>query len=243
MSSITISDNNNYVVDSSCTIIINNANINIEYKLNNGEYRVLIFNNFAGDVTLNDKGIIDNANVQINYLQLDKYNLNQYTNIKVNKDSSLYVNTTYLGSNIKNIKFDLYNEGCDSLVDITNNIVCLDEADFSLDCIGTIIKGAKRSKCHQKTHCLTIDNPKKARVLPVLNIDEDDVEASHSLSSGTIDEEVLYYMNSRGLDSKAALGLILKSYLMPNEHYYDGFIDGSIIQEMASKKVEEICSI
>ena len=101
----------------------------------------------------------------------------------------------------------------------------------------------KRSKCHQKSHCLTIDNPKKARVLPVLNIDEDDVEASHSLSSGTIDEEILFYMNSRGLDKKNALNLILKSYLMPNDNYYDAFDSGKLIQEKAIQKVDEICSM
>lgn len=243
MPSIKIENDNKYIIDKSCTIIISNKEINIEYQLKNGDYKILIFNDFSDDLVLNEVGTIDNATVQINYLQLEKADLKQNTNIKVNKDSSLDVNTTYLGSNKKDIIFDLYNEGSDSSVDISNNIVCIDNADFSLDCIGTIVKGAKRSKCHQKTHCLTIDNPKKARVLPVLNIDEDDVEASHSLSSGTIDEEVLYYMNSRGLSSRDALGLILKSYLMPSDNYYDGFEIGKQIQEDAIKKVENICSI
>ena len=243
MPSIKIENDNKYIIDKSCTIIISNKEINIEYQLKNGDYKILIFNDFSDDLVLNEVGTIDNATVQINYLQLEKADLKQNTNIKVNKDSSLDVNTTYLGSNKKDIIFDLYNEGSDSSVDISNNIVCIDNADFSLDCIGTIVKGAKRSKCHQKTHCLTIDNPKKARVLPVLNIDEDDVEASHSLSSGTIDEEVLYYMNSRGLSSRDALGLILKSYLMPSDNYYDGFEMGKQIQEDAIKKVENICSI
>ena len=243
MPSIKIENDNKYIIDKSCTIIISNKEINIEYQLKNGDYKILIFNDFSDDLVLNEVGTIDNATVQINYLQLEKADLKQNTNIKVNKDSSLDVNTTYLGSNKKDIIFDLYNEGSDSSVNISNNIVCIDNADFSLDCIGTIVKGAKRSKCHQKTNCLTIDNPKKARVLPVLNIDEDDVEASHSLSSGTIDEEVLYYMNSRGLNSRDALGLILKSYLMPNDNYYVGFDMGTKIQEKAINKVEKICSI
>ena len=243
MPSIKIVNADKYIVDKSCTIIITNSEANIEYKLKDGEYKILIFNDFDGDLVLNDSGVIDNSNVVINYLQLEKANLVQNTTIKVNKGSSLSINTTYLGANKKEIIFDLYNEGSDSSVEIANNIVCLDAADFSLDCIGTIVKGASRSKCHQKSHCLTIDSPLRARVLPVLNIDEDDVEASHSLSSGTIDEEVLYYMNSRGLSSRDALGLILKSYLMPSDNYYDGFEMGKQIQEDAIKKVENICSI
>lgn len=243
MPSIEITNDSVVKVNSSATLILRNKNINIEYLFTNGEYNILIFNDYEGDVELHDSGVIENSNVKINYLQLDRYNLNQNTSIDVHENSSLNVNTTYLANNKKQVVFDLYNKGNDSNVDITNNIVCLSDSDFSLDCIGTIVKGAKRSKCHQKSHCLTIDNPKKARVLPVLNIDEDDVEASHSLSSGTIDEEILFYMNSRGLDKKNALNLILKSYLMPNDNYYDTFESGKAIQEMAIKKVDEICSM
>lgn len=243
MPSIEINNDSLVKINSSSTIILKNNKINIEYDFSDNEYNVLIFNDYEGDVELIDSGNINNSTVKINYLQLDKYNLKQNTSIDVNENSSLEVNTTYLATNNKEVVFDLYNKSHDSNVDITNNIVCLQDSSFSLDCIGTIVKGAKRSKCHQKSHCLTIDNPKKARVLPVLNIDEDDVEASHSLSSGTIDEEILFYMNSRGLDKKNALNLILKSYLIPNDNYYDAFESGKLIQEKATQKVDEICSM
>jgi len=243
MPSFKIVDDNKLVVKQSCTIIIENNKANIEYSLNDGEYKILIFNDFDNELELNETGSINNAEVLINYLQLEKSDLKQNTNIKVNKASKLDINTTYLGSNHKDIVFDLYNMESDSIVNITNNIVCLENASFSLDCIGTIVKGAKRSKCHQKSHCLTIDNPNKARVLPVLNIDENDVEASHSLSSGTIDEEVLFYMNSRGLSKAQSLGLILKSYLMPSDDYYADFELGEEIKQKAIGKVDEVCSM
>jgi len=243
MHSIEVTSSESILVNSSCTIILKNSDINIDYSLSNNDYSILIFCDYDGDIYINDKGSIFNSNVKISYLGLDKYNLIQNTSIDVNENSSLIINTTYLGIETKNIVFDLYNKKFDSVVEISNNIVCLDNADFSLDCIGTIVKGAKRSKCHQKSHCLTIDNPKKARVLPVLNIDENDVEASHSLSSGTIDEEILFYMNSRGLGKKEALNLILKSYLMPNDNYYDDYYMGKDIQQMAIRKVDEICSM
>ena len=88
-----------------------------------------------------------------------------------------------------------------------------------------------------------MDPVKRARVLPVLNIDENDVEASHSLASGTIDEEILFYMNSRGMDKKDALNLILRSYLMPGDDNYGSFEQGKEIQERAISKVDEICSM
>lgn len=239
--SIEINDNSLCQINESCTLIIKSEEVNIKYDFNDGEFNVLIFNDANSNVVINDQGSITNSVVKINYLELNNFDYIQNSNVEVNKNSQLLIVSTYLGVENKKIIFDLYNLGSDSLIEITNNVICLDDADFSLDCIGTIKKGAKRSICHQKSHCLTLDNPKKARVLPVLNIDENDVEASHSLSSGTLDEEVLFYMNSRGLDKKAALGLILRSYLMPNDNYYDGFIDGDVIKELVERKVNHLC--
>ena len=241
MPSIEIVDDKLVKISESSTIILKNNCINIEYEFNDGEFKVLIFNECDSDISITETGDIFSSNVKINYLLLDQFNLKQNTKINVNANSNLNVYTTYLGVNKKDIVFDLYNKQSDSSVDITNNIVCLDKSSFSLDCIGTIVSGAKRSKCHQKSHCLTIDNPKIARVLPVLNIDENDVEASHSLSSGTIDEEIIFYMNTRGLNKKQALNLILKSYLMPNDNYYDEFEMGKVIQEKAINKVDKLC--
>lgn len=243
MPSIEINNENSVLINSSCTIILKNNDINIEYDFKDNDYAVLIFNDYDGDIVVNDKGNISNSNVKINYIELNNFKINQYSTINVNDNSELEINTIYLGVNEKRIAFDLRNNKPDSKVEIINNVVCLDNANFSLECIGKIIKGAKRSVCHQKSHCLTIDNPRLAKVLPVLLIDENDVEASHSLSSGTIDEEVLFYMNSRGLDKKHALNLILKSYLMPNDNFYLIFDSGKQIQEKAIKKVDEICSI
>ncbi len=243
MPSLTLTSKESVVIDHSMTVIIDSDEINIVYDLKDGNYSVLLFNDHQGDVAMNENGKIENAFVQINYLQLERYDLKQNTNIHVGKGSSLSVSSTCLGAKQKQIVYDLYNDGSDSSVDISNKIVCLEDADFSLECIGTIVKGARRSKCHQSTHCLAMDPVKKARVLPVLNIDEDDVEASHSLASGTIDEEILFYMNSRGMTKKEALNLILRSYLMPGDDYYSSFEEGKAIQERAIRKVDEVCSM
>ena len=243
MPSIILDKEKTLKISASSTIIIKTDKADIEYDLKDGDYAILIFNDSNSDLTVNEHGRITNSRVRINYLQLDDKNLIQNSRIDVNKDSSLNITATYLGAKKKDVVFDLYNCEPDSTIDITNNIVCLDEAQFRLDCIGTIRKGSKRAKCHQANRCLTIGEPKKATVLPVLNIDENDVEASHSLSSGPIDEEVLFYMNSRGLSASESLNLILRSYLMPSDDYYEDFIEGKAIQEMAVKKVDQLCSM
>ena len=138
MSSICINDSKEVLIDSSCTIITDCSEVNIRYDLKDGEYAILIFNDYKGNVTLHDSGKIENADVKINYLQLEAFDLKQDSRVYVEKGSSLSVNSIYLGFGNKNIVFDLYNNGSDSSIDIYNNIVCLEKSDFSMDCIGTI---------------------------------------------------------------------------------------------------------
>ena len=235
------SDFNLSLNESSDITIVYDASLKIHFDLKDGDYNILIFNNANSSVDLFEDGDISNANVNITYLELNDYPFSQNNNLKVHRNSTLNINTIYLGINDKKIKFDTYNLESESLVNINNNVVCLDDADFSLEVVGNIVNGAKACQCHQKSQCLTFGVPKSAKVLPVLNIDENDVEASHSLSSGTIDEDVLFYMNSRGLDKKDALSLLLTSYLMPNEEFYSKFEDGLKLKEIADKKVESIC--
>ncbi len=224
------------------TIVVDN-DLDISYKLNDGNYKILVFNNSNHDITLNESGVVNNSDVEINYLDLNKYNFKHINNFDVLAHSSLKVNTTYLGCENKEINFNLVNKQWDSKVDIVNKVVCLKDSSFNMTITGKIVKGAKSCKCHQKSNCLTFEKPKQCKVEPVLLIDENDVEASHSLSCGTIDEDVLFYMNSRGLDNKAALSLLLFSYLMPSIDFYNQFEDGQSLKEIADKKVESVCTM
>ena len=48
---------------------------------------------------------------------------------------------------------------------------------------------------------------------PILLIDENDVTAGHAASVGRIDEEQLYYLESRGLNADVAKRLIIRGFL------------------------------
>lgn len=223
------------------TLILKGGDITIDYHLSYGDYNIIVFNDNDGNVSLQENSYIKNGNVKITYLELNNYSFKQENKLEVYKDSSLIVDSIYLGINHKDIVFDIYNTQSFSEVNISNNVVCLNDCDFSLSVIGNIKKGSKNCKCHQKSRCLTFENPKKAKILPILNIDECDVEASHSLSSGTIDEDVLFYMNSRGLSFSQALLLLIHSYLMPDEAFYAQFENGDMIKQKAKMKVETLC--
>lgn len=229
--------------DENITIFLNSETSNSSVIFENGIYNVLVFNSTNYNVSLSENITVKNAKLNITYLDLNSYDFKQNTNIDVYEDSILNVNSIYLGIKNKKIIFNINNLVKNSKSYINNNVVCLNDASFELDIIGNIKKGAKKSVCKQTSNCLTFESPKLAKVLPVLNIDENDVEAKHALSSGTLDEEVLFYMNSRGLDKKDALALILVSYLLPNDDFYKGFAEGNLIKDITNKKVSDLCLI
>lgn len=225
------------------TLFLDSNSINSNICFENGSYNVLVFNNSLSNASLIEKIIVKKSNLNITYIDLNSYDFYQNSDFDIYEDSIVNINSIYLGVMNKKINFNLNNLEKGSKSYINNNVVCLNDASFMLDVIGNIKKGAKKSECKQTSKCLTFESPKLAKVLPVLNIDENDVEAKHALSSGTLDEEVLFYMNSRGLSKKDALSLILVSYLLPSDEFYKDYEDGETIKELTNKKVNDLCLI
>ncbi len=93
--------------------------------------------------------------------------------------------------------------------------VVKDEGRLVIDGIGTITKGQKGSASHQTNKIMVFDPLCRASANPYLYIDEYDVKASHAAGVGKMDEEHLYYLQSRGLTKKQAMQLITYGYLKP----------------------------
>ena len=56
----------------------------------------------------------------------------------------------------------------------------------------------------------------KAKALPLLLCEEDDVSGEHAAASGKIDEDKLFYLMSRGLDYNDARRVIIEGAFNPN---------------------------
>ncbi len=102
-----------------------------------------------------------------------------------------------------------------TLGQMDNYGVVKDEGRLVIDGIGTITKGQKGSASHQTNKIMVFDPKCRASANPYLYIDEYDVKASHAAGVGKMDEEHLYYLQSRGLSKKQAMQLITYGYLKP----------------------------
>jgi ABC-type transport system involved in Fe-S cluster assembly, permease component len=110
-----------------------------------------------------------------------------------------------------------------------------------IDAVGKIIKGAYRSESHQTSRALSFAEGQNATILPELLIDEDDVQASHGMSMGRVDEDALYYLMSRGLSVQQCTSLISQGYLMPiTETLQNDDLKKKLKEEM-ERKMDELC--
>lgn len=99
--------------------------------------------------------------------------------------------------------------------------VTQDESLLTIDGIGTITKGQYGSETHQNNKIIVFDEHCVAQANPYLYIDEYDVKASHAAAVGKMDEEHLFYLQSRGLTKKQAMKLITYGYLKPVSEIID----------------------
>ena len=75
-----------------------------------------------------------------------------------------------------------------------------------------IDRGAQRSDAYQANRNLLLSSGARAATEPKLEIEADDVRCTHGATVGPIDDEQLFYLNSRGLDPDIAARLIVEGF-------------------------------
>lgn len=76
-------------------------------------------------------------------------------------------------------------------------------------------KGAKNSDGYQKQDTLLLSDESIANSIPELEINEHEVKCSHGVTLSNVDENNLFYLQSRGLSKKAAEKQIILGFLEP----------------------------
>lgn len=77
-----------------------------------------------------------------------------------------------------------------------------------------IAEGARGSDSFLSMKLLLLDDKSTAVAEPELEIENNEVKASHSASVGMIDEEQLFYLETRGISRMEAENLIIKGFLV-----------------------------
>src|SRR6267378_3876323 len=78
-----------------------------------------------------------------------------------------------------------------------------------------IKKGAKNSHSYLAHHAMLLDKRARSDAIPGLDIDTNEVKATHSASVAQIDEEQIFYLMARGLPLDEAKKLIIVGFFEP----------------------------
>lgn len=91
--------------------------------------------------------------------------------------------------------------------------VLADESKMNFTGTVYVARTAQKTDAHQLSRAILLSPRAQMRVEPQLEIYADDVACAHGATCGALDEEVLFYLASRGLPADEARGLILQGFL------------------------------
>tara|TARA_B100000029_G_scaffold470212_1_gene508880 strand:+ start:212 stop:1459 length:1248 start_codon:yes stop_codon:yes gene_type:complete len=94
---------------------------------------------------------------------------------------------------------------------------------------------AQKTDAYQLSKALLLDDKAEFNSKPELEIYADDVKCSHGSSSGSIDQDSLYYLMTRGLNRNDSTKLLIKGFL----NDVTEFIKSPTIKEFIELKLEE----
>ena len=107
------------------------------------------------------------------------------------------------------------NRGQQTVGNIVQRGILLDQSQLTFNGIGHIIHGAHGANAEQENRVLMLSDQARGDANPILLIDENDVLAGHAASIGQVDQEQMYYLMSRGIDAQTAQNLVIHGFLGP----------------------------
>ena len=78
-----------------------------------------------------------------------------------------------------------------------------------------VLPRAKNCKSFMKCSGLMLDNISKSDAIPILKIENSEVNAAHEATVGKIGDEEIFYLMSRGLSKEEAIAMIVSGFIEP----------------------------
>lgn len=90
-----------------------------------------------------------------------------------------------------------------------------DRSTFDFRGLIRIQPEAAGSDDHLEERALLLSKEAKSLAIPALEIQTDDVKASHAAASGKLDPQELFYLESRGIPTPVALQMLIEGFFAP----------------------------
>ena len=193
--------------------------LNIDILLKENAYL-----NIKGVIESNTKNVKINADLHENssfsasFLDFSNGKVIEKGDIKcLGNNSSAVVRIASLTSvnDDKHIAFSINHIALNTNGLVDNYGVCKDTSKLEFAGVNHIARGAKKTITRQASKIMLIDKSSDGIAKPTLKIDESDVSASHGAAIGQINEDQLFYLQTRGINETDARKLIVLGYFTP----------------------------
>ena len=123
------------------------------------------------------------------------------------------LNTLYIGKDNNKLDYNYHIKNISPKTDsyIRTEGILKDEAYKQHKGIIDFIEGCKKSKGEELENCVLLSDKAISRSCPMLMCHEEDVEGAHGVSTGKIDKDKLFYLESRGYTEEEVKKLIILS--------------------------------
>lgn len=203
-------------------IKVNNKNLVLNNKVCKIEYLVDDLNlEINGNVCIYDKG--ENNSLKLN-IKVNKNSTLTYYMYSINSFGTKIINIDNLDKSKTLFNYSFISDK-DCKLEINNNIlgndinsnirvraVANDKSNITIDSNGYVKKNTLNNVFNEDLRGLNKDDG-MTRIYPNMFIDTDDVVANHNSTIGNINNDYLFYLNSKGIDNKIAQSLIVSGFI------------------------------
>ena len=215
--------------------------INIGYNIlphlivnKKSDYDIVVNSNVENNLTIigtSDYDInitlMNNSKLIVNSINKDN---SVNVNIILNKGSKIIYNHSILSKTDSINNFNINHIDNDSTSILNNNGINIGNNKLFFNIDGIINKNLSNINCSQSSKILEFNNG-NSKIIPNLIIDSNDIIANHSAYIGKIDDDVLFYLESRGINEENIKKLIYRSYMIGNMQFNGGEEINQILNE------------
>ncbi len=194
--------------------------------------KVNLLNNNTVNIDSNLSDINSYGNVDFVSIDLGgKVSITNYHGDLIEDSSETNLSSIYLGGDKKiiDMNYVVTHKGIRSKSQITTKGALKGEASKIFRGTIDFKRGASKSAGAEEEYCMLLSPKAKAKALPLLLCEEDDVSGEHAAASGKIDENKLFYLMSRGLSYSDARRIIIEGAFNP---IIDKIVDESTRNEI-----------
>ena len=195
-----------------------NISTHIELNNNSSLNHIRIQSNSLSTTCINNIKVKQDRNSKYNFIQfsdgseLSRLNLKSNLNAPGSESSISGISLSKKGQHIDNNI--IINHKAPHCVSRQNFKSILKDNSSGVFNGRTIVKkNAQKTNSSQSNKNILLSENAKMHSNPQLEIYADDVKCSHGSSSGQIDDETLFYLRSRGLDTVASKTLLLRGFV------------------------------